>query len=120
MKYNHSIVITYFGIFDIPAPEVEFAFAKEQGRKWRFDFAWPKQKVALEVDGGIWIGGGHNRGAQIKKTWEKENSANLMGWHIYKCEPKDICKTQTAKLLQQALSSVRGTTPVAETPVGGS
>ena len=83
-------------------PEREYVFAPP--RKWRFDFAWHMvNKVALEVDGGIWIRGGHNRGAQIKATWEKENEAQIMGWKILKCEPKDLCTIDTVNLIRRAL-----------------
>lgn len=102
MKYNPAIVIAYFKSCGLLAPETEFRFHPE--RKWRFDFAWPEKKIALEVDGGIWIGGGHNRGAQIKKTWEKENEAHCMGWHILKCEPRDLCTTYVCALIQRCLN----------------
>ena len=38
-------------------------------RRWRFDFAWPDQMVALEVEGGIWKGkfGGHTSGKGLPK-----------------------------------------------------
>jgi hypothetical protein len=31
-------------------PEREYVFA--EGRRFRFDFAWPRQRLAVEVDGG--------------------------------------------------------------------
>lgn len=107
MKYNPAIVVAYFRECGLPVPQMEFKFC--EWRQWRFDFAWPSytkhysHPVALEVDGGIWIRGGHNRGAQIKKTWEKENRAQIMGWRIIKCEPKDLCTEDTAKLIKEAL-----------------
>jgi len=58
----------------------------------------------LEVDGGIWIQGGHNRGAQIKKTWEKENAAQLLGWKILKCEPRDLCTVEIAAMIGVAIN----------------
>lgn len=73
---------------------------------WYSDFQNPAKadtRVALEVDGGIWIQGGHNRGAQIKATWEKENEAQIMGWHILKCEPKDLATMDTVNLIRRAL-----------------
>lgn len=112
MKYNPKIVIAYFESQGIPKPEVEYKFHPE--RKWRFDFAWPdnivlrgtmiKMPVALEVDGGIWIAGGHNRGAQMLKTWEKENEAVCMRWGILRCQPKDLCTEKTASLIKRALN----------------
>ena len=101
MKYNPRIVQAFFREHALPPPMTEYVFHPD--RKWRFDFAWPLEKVALEVDGGIWIGGGHNRGAQLKKTWEKENEANLRGWCILKCEPKNLCTTAVVSLIHSAL-----------------
>ncbi len=72
-------------------------------RKWRFDVCWPVQKVALEVDGGIWVGGRHNRGAAMKAQWEKENTAVCMGWRILKVEPKDMCMLSTVEMLRRVL-----------------
>lgn len=99
--YDARIVSAYWKGEGIPQPALEFRFHPE--RRWEFDFAWPDQKVALEVDGGIWIYGRHNRGAQIKKSWEKENEANCCAWHIYKCEPKELCTREIANLLKRAL-----------------
>jgi len=101
MKYNELIVRCFFRQEGLPSVETEFKFHPE--RRWRFDFAWPYFKLALEVDGGIWIRGGHNRGAQMLKTWEKENTAVVMGWRILRCQPKDLCLTSTARMIKEAL-----------------
>lgn len=63
----------------IPEPQSEYQFCK---RKWRFDFAWPQEKIALEIEGGIWINGRHNRGYGFEKDMEKYNEAQIMGWTI--------------------------------------
>ena len=103
-SYNPKIVTAFFAECGIPRPEFEWRF--HPLRKWRFDIAWPNAigGLAVEVDGGIWIAGGHNRGAQIKKTWEKENEANCTGWHILKCEPKDLCTNDFANTIKRALN----------------
>lgn len=41
--------------------EREYVFHPK--RKWRFDFAWPHIKLAVEVEGGVHAGGRHNRGS---------------------------------------------------------
>ena len=109
MKYNPEIVRAFFREQGLPDPTFEHLF--HPTRKWRFDLCWIPQKVALEVDGGIWIQGGHNRGAQIKKTWEKENAAQLLGWKILKCEPRDLCTQEIAALIGVALGNNQPTKP---------
>jgi hypothetical protein len=105
VKYNPTIVAAFLASFGIPAPEFEYRFHPE--RKWRFDLAWPDAKVALEIDGGIWIRGGHNRGAQMKKDWEKSNTAATMGWRVLRCEPKDICAKEMADIVRAAISNTQ-------------
>ncbi len=49
-------------------------------RMWRFDFAWPDIRFALEVNGGIFVRGGHSRGAGQEKDMEKIAEAAILGW----------------------------------------
>jgi len=44
----------------LPDPITELVFHPK--RKWRFDYAWEEQKLALEIHGGIHSGGRHTRG----------------------------------------------------------
>lgn len=54
-------------------------------RKWRFDVAWPEVKVALEIEGGAWRYGRHNRASTFLKDMEKYNEAASMGWLVLRC-----------------------------------
>lgn len=72
----------------LPVPEAEFKF--HPTRKWRFDFAYPTRRIALEVDGGVWSGGRHGRGSGIIKEHEKFNAAASMGWRIFRCTPQTV------------------------------
>ena len=49
-------------------------------RRWRFDFAWPALKLAVEIDGGQWAfsGGRHNSDADRNKC----NTALTQGWRV--------------------------------------
>ena len=60
-------------------PVREFVFSK---RKFRFDFAWPEQKLAVEIEGGIWSGGAHVRGAHFESDAAKYNLAVKLGWRV--------------------------------------
>ena len=68
--------------FKLPEPEQEYKF--HPTRKWRFDFAWPEKMIAVEIEGGIWVGGGHNRPKAFLKDIEKYNNASLLGWRVFR------------------------------------
>jgi hypothetical protein len=88
----------------IPKPEVEYPFAQSKGRRWRFDFCWPEQSVALEVDGGVWTHGRHTRGSGWLKDAEKLNTAASMGWRLLRCTPQQLCTSELLETLKQALA----------------
>jgi very-short-patch-repair endonuclease len=52
-------------------------------RKWRFDYAHLGAKVAIELNGGVWSGGRHVRGAGYLRDREKVNAAQIMGWRVF-------------------------------------
>src|SRR3990167_10550174 len=62
----------------LPLPTAEYRF--HPVRRWRLDLAWPDRKLYVEVDGGIWVGGRHNRGPGDEKDCEKLNAAAVGGW----------------------------------------
>ncbi len=64
----------------LPRPEFEYRF--DDTRRWRFDIAWPARKVAVEVQGGLFSGGRHVRGASLRREYEKLNTAAIGGWCV--------------------------------------
>lgn len=58
----------------------EFQFAPP--RRWRFDFAMPERKIAIEVDGGVYSGGRHTTGKGFEADLEKLNRATTLGWRV--------------------------------------
>ena len=64
-------------------------------RKWALDFAFPDAMLAVEVDGGTWIGGAHSRGAGQRRDAEKQNAAVVLGWHVMRAT-SDMVKDESA------------------------
>lgn len=71
----------------LPIPVREYRFFPY--RLWRFDFAWPhpKVKLAVEVEGGIYTRGRHNRPEGFEDDAEKYNFATLIGWRVLRYSP---------------------------------
>jgi very-short-patch-repair endonuclease len=66
-----------------------------EGRKFRFDCANPSDKIAIEIEGGIWMGarGGHTSGLGYEQNMEKYNLAVLEGWKVLRYSPQTMKKT---------------------------
>jgi hypothetical protein len=81
-----------FKLYGLPTPERQYIF--HPTRKWRLDFAWPDRRIAVEVNGGIYMNknnptnpGGHNRGAYMELSYEKINEAQRLGWKVFMFGP---------------------------------
>lgn len=72
-------------------------------RKWRFDYALPYYKIAVEVEGGVWNGGRHIRPQGFLGDIEKYNTAALLGWRVFRTTPDKLLSQQTIKLLKSAI-----------------
>jgi len=91
-----------------PEPVREYAFAKPD-RDFRFDFAWPSHKVAVEVQGGLWKGHGHQRGVAYTAGCEKSNLATTNGWAVFYYTTIDMkerpvqCVEEVAEFLKERM-----------------
>jgi len=65
-------------------PELQSEFKFHPSRKWRFDRAYPSLMIGIEIEGGTWSGGRHNREPGFTNDCEKYNSAALMGWRVFR------------------------------------
>ena len=83
----------------LPRPEREWKF--DAKRRWRFDYAWPHQMVALEVEGGVWTGGRHTRGAGFVRDMEKYNRAAVLGWRLLRVTPDKLVSFGTFEMLRE-------------------
>lgn len=87
----------------LPAPVTELRFAPP--RRWRFDYAWEADGLALEVDGGGWINGRHSRGSGIEKDCEKLNAAIARGWRVLRATPAMVRDGRALRAIEAVLVS---------------
>lgn len=86
-----------------PTPTPEHRFM--DGRKFRFDFAFIPQRIAVEIDGGqfSYRGGRHATDGDR----EKMNFAAAGGWRVFRFSPQMLegdplkCITQVLQAVQQ-------------------
>jgi len=95
----------FWSVFEIPEPVEEYKFCED--RRWRFDYAWPDLKIAVEVEGGIWLGGRHNRPVGYQKDLEKYNRATLDGWKIFRFTPTQFRNGTTADFLEKVFNATK-------------
>jgi very-short-patch-repair endonuclease len=86
----------------LPAPQREHRFASD--RLWRFDFAWPEQKLAVEVEGGIFTAGRHSRGTGLLADMEKYNRAALDGWRVLRFFTDQVVDGTAIAVIRKALA----------------
>jgi len=99
-----ALQATALGLADGMVREYRF----HPSRRWRFDFAWPDHMLAVEVEGGVWVQGRHNRGAGFLADMEKYNEAAIRGWRVLRVAGKHIRGGEAMAWLERALKA-RGT-----------
>ena len=77
-------------------------------RKWRFDFANPEAKIAVECNGGQWTKSGHSSGRGLQRDAEKTNAANALGWTVYTLTTSMLSKREAIGNVAEILRVVKG------------
>ncbi|WP_262246999.1 endonuclease domain-containing protein [Parapedobacter soli] len=77
-------------------------------RRFRFDYAIPEYKIAVEKDGGVWMkgGGAHSRPSNILRDMEKLTLAAVDGWIVIRRTPQELCTSETLNLIRKAIQTV--------------
>lgn len=83
---------------NLPQPVREYRF-----KGWRFDFAWPKLKVAVEIDGGTYMGGDHVRGKGYQRDCMKNNAAQVEGWSVLRADREMVGGEEFAAVVKKML-----------------
>jgi very-short-patch-repair endonuclease len=93
-------------------PELRF----HGSRQWKFDFAWPQHKIAVEVHGGVHKmlqadgtkeSGRHTQGKGFTEDREKMNEAVILGWKVLEFTT-EMCEDGVALLTLDRLATSLG------------
>ena len=88
-------------LLDGPALEKEHRFDKR--RRWRFDYAHIATRIAVEINGGVWSQGRHNRGRGYLNDLDKLNAAQASGWRVFQLGTGQV----TIERVQAIIDTIR-------------
>lgn len=81
---------------------------KRAGLKdWRFDFAIPHKKIAVEIEGGVFTNGRHVQGMGFQNDCEKYNQALLLGWRVLRFTCNHVKSGHALTLTEKLYDSVK-------------
>lgn len=73
-------------------------------RQWRWDFAWPQFRIAVEIDG---FGFGHQSLTGIARGHEKQNAGVELGWRVLRFTSRNLGSRQAVSdAIQQVLQVI--------------
>lgn len=79
--------MTAWALTGLEMPVTEYRFCMT--RRWRADFAWPDILLLVEMEGGLWGNGRHNRAGGYIADLEKYNYAAELGYTVLRYHKVD-------------------------------
>ena len=80
-------------------PHLEKEFRFHPPRRWRADFAHLPTRTLIEVEGGIFIQGRHNRAVGFLGDIEKYFEAALAGWRVLRLSERELTSGTIARII---------------------
>jgi very-short-patch-repair endonuclease len=77
-------------------PEREFRFDSVRG--WRLDFAWPRRKLAVEIESSV-----HRIKGRFATDLDKYNALQLDGWMLLRYTAKMVHSAQAIDTVKKIL-----------------
>ncbi len=84
----------------LPAPILEYPFAKTEGRKFRADLAFPSLLLLVEIDGAV-----HRIKARFQGDLERDQWLFFSPWRKLRVSPAQVRSGAALHLVEQALAS---------------
>lgn len=80
-------------------PNLEKEFRFHPPRRWRADFAHLPSRTLIEVEGGIFIRGRHNRAMGFLGDIEKYFEAAMAGWRVLRITERELTTTTVKRII---------------------
>lgn len=100
----HRLLIFQLRAAGLTDFKIEYPFAREVDRGFRWDIAFVDDKLAVEVDGGIWSKGAHGHPLTILRNMEKRNWAARLGWRCLAFSTKQVKTGEAVAFVYETLT----------------
>jgi very-short-patch-repair endonuclease len=96
----------------LPAPEREYRFDVVNQRMWRFDFAYPDLKLAIEVEGVVFQKreqehvGRHQTALGVEGDCQKYNAAIMQGWRVLRFTQRMVTSGEALRVIEDVLNAI--------------
>lgn len=97
---EHMTFMRLLDVNFIHRPVHEFLFSS---RRFRFDYVWESNKLALEIEGGVFTKQAHGSVTGILRDMTKYSLAASLGWRVIRVLPSKLNTSETIKLIKDAL-----------------
>lgn len=93
----------------IEPPKREYPYRLMIGgsRRWRADMAWPDMRLVVEVEGGTWAQGRHNRATGYAADCEKYNAAQIGGVIVLRFTGEHVASGYAVTEIARAVEMIR-------------
>ena len=99
-------IINTLSLYDTPQQEVVFNTIMNTKRRFRADYLCPNLKLIIELNGGQWVNGRHNRGGKgYENDLTKLNLAQRNGFQVWQYTYEMISRGELKKDLEQWMKS---------------
>lgn len=78
----------------LPGWDLTREYPFDRARKWRFDFAFPSQRLAIEVEGHY-----HRTYAGQRSDSDKFNEALRQGWRVLRSPARELTPAKARELV---------------------
>jgi len=87
------------------APGIRSRLKKYGLKDWRFDFLFREERLAIEVNGGNYVGGRHSNATALTDEYRKINKAQQLGFRVLIFDGKLIKSREAVRQIAFMLRS---------------
>ena len=99
-------VLNTLSVYDTPQQEIVFNTIMPTKRRFRADYYCPNLKLIIELNGGQWVNGRHNRGGKgYENDLTKINMAQRNGFQVWQYTYEMIERGELKQDLEQCIKS---------------